>query len=61
MTENKKNRDFDLEDFFTAAKQTVPEVSETLRRKILDTSKQEFERSKNYASKKEKCPCPLYR
>ena len=52
MTEHKNNRDFDLEDFFTAAKQTVPEVSETLRRKILDTSKQEFERSKNYASKK---------
>ena len=52
MTEHKNNRDFDLEDFFTAAKQTVPEVSETLKRKILDTSKQEFERSKNYTSKK---------
>jgi hypothetical protein len=30
MTKN--NKDFELEDFFTAAKQTAPEVSETLRR-----------------------------
>mgnify|MGYP001126695919 CR=1 FL=1 len=52
MTENKDNKDFELEDFFTAAKQTAPEVSKTLRRKILDTSEQEFERSKNYTSKK---------
>ena len=52
MTENKDNKDFELEDFFTAAKQTAPEVSKTLRRKILDTSEQEFERSENYTSKK---------
>ena len=51
MTKNKNNKDFELEDFFTAAKQTAPEVSETLRRKILDTSEQERQRSKNYASK----------
>ena len=46
MTENKNNRDFELEDFFNAAKQTAPEVSETLRRKILDTSEQEFQGQK---------------
>ena len=40
MTKNKNNRDFELEDFFNAAKQTAPEVSETLRRKILDASEQ---------------------
>ena len=51
MTENKNNREFELEDFFTAAKQTAPEVSETLRRKILDTSEQELQRSKIYVSK----------
>jgi len=51
MTENKNNRDFELEDFFSAAKQTAPEISETLRRKVLDTSEQEFQGSKNYVSK----------
>ena len=50
MTKN--NRDFELEDFFNAAKQTAPEVSKTLRRKILDTSEQEFQRSENYVSKR---------
>ena len=51
MTENKDNKDFELEDFFTAAKQTAPEVSKTLRRKILYTSEQEYQKSKSYVSK----------
>ena len=51
MTENKNNRDFELEDFFAAAKQNVPEASKTLRRKILYTSEQEYQKSKSYVSK----------
>ena len=51
MTENKNDRDFELEDFFTAAKQSAPAASETLRHKILDTSEQEYQKSKSYVFK----------
>ena len=51
MTENKNDRDFELEDFFAAAKQSAPAASEALKYKILNTSEQEFKKSKNYTSK----------
>ena len=51
MTEKKNDRDFELEDFFAAAKQSAPEASKTLRRKILYTSEQEYQKSKSYVSK----------
>ena len=51
MTEKKNDRDFELEDFFAAAKQSAPAASEALKYKILNTSEQEFKKSKNYTSK----------
>ena len=48
MTENKNNRDFELEDFFNAAKQTS---TGTNKNKILYTSEQEYQKSKSYVSK----------
>ena len=51
MTENKNDRDFELEDFFAAAKKSTPADNETLRYKILKNAEQEFQKSKIYNSK----------
>tara|TARA_B100000768_G_C11201802_1_gene342089 strand:+ start:469 stop:840 length:372 start_codon:yes stop_codon:yes gene_type:complete len=51
MIKGKNDRDFELEDFFAAAKQSAPAASEALKYKILNTSEQEFKKSKNYTSK----------
>ena len=52
MTKSKNNRDFELEDYFAAAKQSAPKASKSLRDKILKNSEQEFQKSKSYVPKK---------
>ena len=51
MIKGENDRDFELEAFFAAAKQSAPAASEALKYKILNSSEQEFKKPKNYTSK----------
>lgn len=49
MIDKKKNKDFELEEFFQAAKEISPAPSDVLRDKILESSKHEFKKLEAYS------------